>query len=44
MHITIRNQRLLRLLGFEPSTHPSNMVVGLSLRGWVTVIRSRLGW
>lgn len=42
MQITIRNQRLLRALGFEPSTNPSNMVIGLSVRGWVETIWWRL--
>lgn len=42
MQITIRNQRLLRILGFQPNSQPSNMVVGLSIRGWLETIRWRL--
>lgn len=42
MQITIRNQRLLRILGFQPNSKPSNMIVGLSLRGWLDTIRYRL--
>jgi hypothetical protein len=42
MQITIRNQRLLRALGFRPSYEPSNMVVGLSIRGWLEAVRYRL--
>jgi hypothetical protein len=41
MQVTIRNERVLRILGFEPSSNPANMMVGLSVRGWIGVIRSR---
>lgn len=43
MQITVRNQRVLRALGFKPSD-PSNpnMVAGFSHRDWVGVIWYRI--
>lgn len=44
MQVTIRNQRLLRILGFAPAdpTNPKGLVVGLSIRNWFGVIRRRI--
>jgi len=42
MQVTIRNQRLLRTLGFTPSGDPTKGFVGLSVRSWLEVIGRRI--
>lgn len=41
-HITIRNERVLRLLGFEKARPGGTTLVGLSPHNWMGVIYRRL--
>lgn len=41
MMITIRNKRILNWLGFERAPGCTSMLVGMSLRLWLGVIRRR---
>lgn len=42
MTITIRNQWLLKKLGFHPAYSGARMVAGMSIRLWLQVIRRQI--